>query len=235
MTTRSAVRIRAPHRPMSANSTVHVEALWPLAEAGKLGCLLFSSRGGSGRTGPASNIWASSRALPWPIAVEFRGGVRQIKSGAGAVRTRVPQLTVGKNLGLRAQQFAQGNRPALAPNQMHRAHQRVALRWMARCALKDVHRRQPAEIAAGPDQQAITSARDWSRRSWRHRDQTAHRGAVSEMRCPRRRSKSVLRDPAGEDPLGGSHAAAAGSARPRRACDAASAWRPSSAPCRRFP
>jgi uncharacterized protein YecE (DUF72 family) len=39
--------------------TMHIEALRPLAEAGKLGCLLFQFRRGSARTAPASNIFGS--------------------------------------------------------------------------------------------------------------------------------------------------------------------------------
>lgn len=55
--------------------SMHVEALRPLADAGKLGCLLFQFPHWF-RPTPANRDYLSEvcERVPWPVAVEFRGG-----------------------------------------------------------------------------------------------------------------------------------------------------------------
>jgi uncharacterized protein YecE (DUF72 family) len=55
--------------------TMHIEALRPLAEAGKLGCMLFQFPPWFRKNRASVDYLRELRErLPWPIAVEFRGG-----------------------------------------------------------------------------------------------------------------------------------------------------------------
>src|SRR5512144_3192535 len=55
--------------------TMHIEALRPLAEAGKLGCLLFQFPHWFRKNRAGIDYLREVRErLPWPVAVEFRGG-----------------------------------------------------------------------------------------------------------------------------------------------------------------
>jgi uncharacterized protein YecE (DUF72 family) len=55
--------------------TMHIEALRPLAEAGKLGCMLFQFPHWVRKNRASIDYLRELRQrLPWPIAVEFRGG-----------------------------------------------------------------------------------------------------------------------------------------------------------------
>ena len=55
--------------------SMHIEALRPLAEAGKLGCMLFQFPPWFRKNRASVDYLRELReCLPWPIAVEFRGG-----------------------------------------------------------------------------------------------------------------------------------------------------------------
>jgi uncharacterized protein YecE (DUF72 family) len=55
--------------------TMHIEALRPLAEAGKLGCMLFQFPPWFRKNRASVDYLREVRErLPWPLAVEFRGG-----------------------------------------------------------------------------------------------------------------------------------------------------------------
>ena len=55
--------------------TMHIEALRPLADAGKLGCLLFQFPHWFRKNRAGVDYLREVRErLPWPVAVEFRGG-----------------------------------------------------------------------------------------------------------------------------------------------------------------
>ena len=113
--------------------TMHIEALRPLADAGKLGCVLFQFPHWFRKNRAAVDYLREVRErVPWPVAVEFRGG------GWMGEERQARTLRLLEDLGLayvsvdEPQGFASSTPPVVActaPLAVLRLHGRNAETW----------------------------------------------------------------------------------------------------------